>query len=119
MVTRPPSFPSERDSIVPRCSIIPVNIDTENSISCARLDNVPVRRTARIGCHPFIAVTLLFTIDVLEVGFDRYVGAELLEANIGQWCLPRTWHVGERNACFAGKFRSVKEHHLVHQAGGK
>src|SRR5260370_22074462 len=74
MVTRPTSLCSERDSIVPRCSMIPVNMDTENSISRAK-----AQRTARNGCP-----TVSFAIDVLKIGFDRNVGAELLRARVAQ-----------------------------------
>ena len=48
--------------------------------------------------------------DVLEVGLDGYVWAELLDANVWQWQLTRDWHVRERNARFAGEFRRVEEH---------
>src|SRR5579864_5548529 len=125
MVTRPPSSRSASDSIVPKCSIIPVNIAISRITSC--LVRCGVRRTCRricgrglvqpvaVGsvfelaytekavarcCTPTEALPL--AINVFEVGYDGYVRAELLDADIWQRCWARDWHVREWNACFAG-----------------
>src|SRR5712664_124256 len=109
MVTRPPSLCSERDSIVPRCSMIPVNMDTENSISRAK-----AQRTARNGCP-----TVSFAIDVLKIGFDRNVGAELLRARVAQRRELEFGSDGEGNAIVAGDFRRIEQRQFVHDAGAE
>src|SRR6266849_11095145 len=95
MVTRPPSLCSERDSIVPRCSMITVNIRIENSTAHAKS-----QRTARNGCP-----TVSFAIDVLKIGFDRNVGAELLRAHVAQRREHEFGSDREGNAIIAGDNR--------------
>src|ERR1700688_1646164 len=128
MVTRPPSSCSASESIVPKCSMIPVNI------AISRIAFRPVRCGVRRTCRRFcgrgsaqsVAIAsvdecayapkavarlphsklkpLHLAVNVLEVGFDRYVGAELLHADIWQRRWTWNWHVREGNSCFAGKF---------------
>src|SRR5260370_19084597 len=96
MVTRPPSpsLCSERDSIVPRCSIIPVNIRIENSTAHAKS-----QRTAGNGC-PAVS----FAIVVLKIGFDRNAGAELLRAHVAPNRDDTVWSDGRREPVFPGLF---------------
>src|ERR1700719_2403095 len=134
MVTRPPSSCSASESMVPKCSMIPVNI------AMSRIASRPIRCGVRRTCHRFcgrgsaqsVAIVsvdecayapkavarlphfklqpLHLAVDVLQADFDCYVGAELLHADI--WQRRWTWHVHvrERDSCFAGKFRRVEKH---------
>src|SRR6266851_5224483 len=112
MVMRPPSLCSEKDSRLPRCSMIPVNISLR--IAFCIENATGRRRTAGIACP-----TVLLAVDVLEVGLDGDVGAELLDADARQGRLSRCEHVRERNACLAAEFWGVEELEFLHQTGGK
>src|SRR6266852_1100641 len=114
MVTRPPSWFCDRESMVPRCSMIPVNIGTENSISTGKFDSRRAMRwTARNGCPTS------FAIHVLEISLDGHIGPELLDAQVWQRRLAGSGHVRERHADLAGKFRGVEERKFMDHASGK
>src|SRR6266478_996557 len=97
MVTRPPSFCSGKDSTVPRCSMIPVNIEIsriasriENARSSRRTASIwsVAGRQARLPHSKGAARSVLhLAVNVLEIGLDRYVLAELLNAQVRQWRL--------------------------------
>src|ERR1700719_3284469 len=101
MVTRPPSFCTESDSMVPTYSMIPVNIEISR-IALWR-GNATAQES---GQTPASHVA----VNVLQISLDGYVGAELLDACIGQWRLRWQWHVGERYVCLSGKFWRIEEH---------
>src|SRR6266478_1548020 len=114
MVTRPPSLFCDRESMVPRCSMIPVNIGTENSISTRKFDTRrPMRWTARNGCPTS------FAIHVLEISLDHHIRPELLDAQVWQRWLAESGHVRERHADLTGEFRGVEERKFMDNASGK
>src|SRR6266404_5510381 len=107
MVTRPPSPFCDRESMVPRCSMIPVNIELENTISQAKS-----QRAARIaGLH--------LAVHVPQISLDRHIRPELLDAQVWQRWLAGSGHVRERHADLTGEFRGVEERKFMDNASGK
>src|SRR5690242_16431509 len=61
------------------------------------------RAVARLPNSKLTALKPLhFTVDVLEIGFDGYVLAELLHAQVGQWRMRRNRDVRKRNPHVTG-----------------
>src|SRR6266849_3199626 len=131
MVTRPPSLFCDRASIMPRCSMIPVNIcDIEDSIllqKCESLtpdsqkwlshsDSCTVKAVARL---PHSKACLDFAVHVLQISLDRHIRPELLHAQVWQRRLSGSGHVREWHPDLAGEFRGVEERKFMDQASRK